>query len=457
VIDYLGDESTFDPRAPGSPTLVTVTHPFFFKSLACASTTQCTVFDFGGAVTFDPLAPATEVRSSVVGCRSCLLACPSTAQCTEVDQSLGGEWTFNPTTFAGRLKLVAMGGVPTVAVACPSAQRCVAAAVGPRLLYMAIYEAAEKAKIDLNLVTTRPETEVTFNPRAHSQPTHALSVIPDSAEPTAVACPSARQCTIVDSTGGQRTFDPGRPPWYKLGLPRIDAAGLTSIACPSRRQCTAVDDRGREVTFDPTSRALNVTYDGPYRPAVRRIDTAGLTSVACPSLVQCTAVDDKGREVTFDPTSPRRTAARRIDTTGLTSIACPTLPQCTAVDGAGREITLDPTRPGKHTTTHAIDTSSLSAAVDGAGREITLDPTRPGKHTTTHAIDTSSLSAVACPSTRFCVAVDSNGSAVEGDPAGDRWVTKQITRGTPLLAVSCSSVSQCVAVDPIGNAYIGRS
>jgi hypothetical protein len=72
-------------------------------------------------------------------------------------------------------------------------------------------------------------------------------------------------------------------------------------------------------------------------------------------------------------------------------------------------------------------------------------------------MDTTGLSGVACPSTRFCVAVDSNGNAVQGDPAGDRWVIEQVTGATPLLAVSCSSGSQCVAVDPIGNAFVGRT
>ncbi len=410
MIGFPGTEVTFDPRAPGSPAPVAVDSLglVFVGGLACPSTTQCTAVDWGGAVTFDPLAPANAFRVTPGGGPNVHLACPSTTQCTAVD-GVGEEITFNPAIMAGPLTSVALGGTPTVAVACPSARRCVAAALAPASFY---------ASDAPNGVV---EVDVTFNPRTRSQSSHALSVV----DPTAVACPSPRQCTVIGSGGDQATFDPARPPRYAVRPVRIDGAPTgaffggpspTSIACPSRLECTAVDDRGREVTFDPASRRT---------PAVGRIDTAGLTSIACPSRVQCTAVDDSGREVTFDPASRRRPAVIAIDTAGLTSIACPSTSQCTAAGSHGREVTFNP-----------------------------LGHVKPAAH----AIDTNSLSAVACASQRFCVAVDSNGSAVEGDPAADRWGSpKDIAGGTPLLAVSCSSVSQCVAVDTIGRAFVGRT
>jgi hypothetical protein len=45
----------------------------------------------------------------------------------------------------------------------------------------------------------------------------------------------------------------------------------------------------------------------------------------------------------------------------------------------------------------------------------TFNPTAPRFHSV-HAIDPGGLSAVARPSTRFCVAVDHDGNAVDGDP-----------------------------------------
>jgi hypothetical protein len=71
---------------------------------------------------------------------------------------------------------------------------------------------------------------------------------------TAVSCPSgvAAQCTAVDFSGREVTFDPGAP-----GAPTpspVDAGFIDeAIACPAQTQCTEVDAGGRKVTFDPKS------------------------------------------------------------------------------------------------------------------------------------------------------------------------------------------------------------
>ena len=141
----------------------------------------------------------------------------------------------------------------------------------------------------------------------------------------AVACPSASQCTAVDETGQQVTFNPASP-----GSPTptaIDSyVNLFGVSCPSTTQCTAVDGGGREVTFNPTS---------PGTPTAIAIGGgSGLSGVACPLTTQCTAVDDSGYEITFDPTSPGTPTATAIDGTthNLDGVACPSTTQCTAVD-----------------------------------------------------------------------------------------------------------------------------
>src|ERR1035441_10422144 len=70
---------------------------------------------------------------------------------------------------------------------------------------------------------------------------------------------------------------------------------LAGVACPSATQCTAVDLSGQQVTFNPAS---------PGTPTPTTIDTTSLAGVACPSATQCTAVDAIGRQVTFNPASP---------------------------------------------------------------------------------------------------------------------------------------------------------
>ena len=67
----------------------------------------------------------------------------------------------------------------------------------------------------------------------------------------------------------------------------IDAGNvLNGVACPSATQCTAIDNTGHQVTFDPAS---------PGTPTPTTIDGGNLLiGVACPSATQCTAVDYTG-------------------------------------------------------------------------------------------------------------------------------------------------------------------
>ena len=73
------------------------------------------------------------------------------------------------------------------------------------------------------------------------------------------------------------------------------------------------------------------------------------------------------------------------------------------------------------------------------------------------------LNWVSCPTATFCVAVGSDGNAIEWN--GTTWSAPQsvdpnlATSGQPLLgidAVSCPAASFCVALFADGNAVIGR-
>ena len=60
------------------------------------------------------------------------------------------------------------------------------------------------------------------------------------------------------------------------------------MACTSLNQCTAVDQSGEEVTFNP---------DNAGTPTPSTIATLNaLSAVTCPSASQCTAVDSDGQE-----------------------------------------------------------------------------------------------------------------------------------------------------------------
>jgi hypothetical protein len=250
-----------------------------------------------------------------------------------------------------------------------------------------------------------------------------------------VACPSADQCTAIDSVGEEVTFNPRAPRRHSSA--RLDPSGggihgsgtvvLAGVACPSVSQCTGVDSLGREFTFDPAA---------PGSPALNSVDSGQLFGVACPSVSQCTAVDNSGREVTFDPTAPGTPSPIAIDgSTALDAVACPTASQCTAVERFG------------------------------SGREVTFDPTTPRDRTSLRLDSGQDVFGLACPTANDCITLSSawNRSrqsyfttAVEGNPRRSRpWTIEPISQAGTLIAVACSSVAQCVAVDGSGHGFVG--
>ena len=80
------------------------------------------------------------------------------------------------------------------------------------------------------------------------------------------------QCTAVDNTGGEVTFDPITGTVNTAGVTSIDQGrSLNAVWCSSGTQCTAVDANGHEVTFDPTSAVVNAA-------GVKSIDPGGASS-----------------------------------------------------------------------------------------------------------------------------------------------------------------------------------
>jgi Divergent InlB B-repeat domain len=271
---------------------------------------------------------------------------------------------------------------------------------------------------------------VTFNPAAPTTPTTLL--VGDGAALQAIACPSTTQCTVMDGDGHEMTFNPNA-----VGSPTvvtIDSGGdMMAIACPSTTQCTAVSQVGgdgqtsaNEVTFNPNS---------PGSPTPVIIDTisgAGyVISVACASATQCTAVDLGGHEATFNPETitPGSTTPVLVHSAHLNGIACPSTTQCTAVDGDGQEeITFNPNSPGTPTpvNTPGFDqnsvacTSTSQCTIAGAGNnggQFTFNPNAPGTPTPVDFAGTAGLASVSCPSIDQCTGVNDIGQEVTFNPA----------------------------------------
>lgn len=254
----------------------------------------------------------------------------------------------------------------------------------------------------------------------------AVSVNDGQPDPMySVACPTASQCTAVDFSGLQVTFDPGSPQaWSSYAVQAFQED--SAIACPTVSQCTSVGAGGREVTFDPdvAGGSMPDVIDGPRQ----------LEAVACPSVSQCTAVDEDGRALNFDPAHPSATVAVSLSSAPLSAIACPTATQCTAVDPVqSRLVTFDPEAPGS---TQAI---TLAAPQD----------------------------SLACPSASECVAIGGpQQQSVEFNPQTGQTQAPITRSQSPLFSVACPSVSQCTATadsgeevtfDPGSTAIVSRS
>jgi hypothetical protein len=148
------------------------------------------------------------------------------------------------------------------------------------------------------------------------------------------------------------TFDPTAP-----GTPtvtQIDSAGaLTSVACPSANQCTAVDTVGNELTFNPTA---------PGSPSLNAVDGNPLTGVACPSISDCIAVDGFGNAVEGDPAHPDRWTVTKIPgANALTAVACSSIAQCVVVDQVGKGVV------GTKSTSTSVSCAPSSVVVGSAG------------------------------------------------------------------------------------------
>jgi hypothetical protein len=253
-------------------------------------------------------------------------------------------------------------------------------------------------------------------------PTSLQSTGGSHALPT-VSCPTAGQCTTVDSRGEQITYNPGNAAIASRSA--VDAIGaVSSVSCPSTSQCTAVDNGGNEITFNPVTGVVNAAGRTSLDPSHH------LTAVSCASGTRCTTVDNAGNEITFDPSSGSAIgSAGNVDSPhALNAVSC--LPggtgtqQCTTVDTAGHEVTFTVASDG----TPAVSSSS---PIDGSA----------------------ALTGASCPSTSQCAAVDGQGNEITFTPATGTIVgaATQIESGIALNAVSCSSATQCVAVDTQGN------
>lgn len=285
------------------------------NAVACPVLDRCVAVDNRGReVTFDPAAPASA-RVATITTHSegqdnlRAVSCPTATQCVAVD-NFGQESSFDPgSPVAGARQidsLVIRGGPVLNGVSCPAAHLC--------------------AAVDSD------GGEVTFDPGSPGRPPrtlidkgHAARLYGRYNVINAISCPTVSQCTAVDAGGEEITFDPSSPTVLRIrGLE--SERDLFSISCPAARQCTTVDDVGHEVTFDPTmhKRVEPFTLDS----------SQVLNAVSCPSMRLCVAVALSGAAFQGDPDGAWTRAALSPEDR-LWGVACATSNSCAAVGESG--------------------------------------------------------------------------------------------------------------------------
>ena len=146
------------------------------------------------------------------------------------------------------------------------------------------------------------------------------------------------------------------------------------------------------------------------------------------------------------------------------SLSAGTLPAGTILDAVTGTVSGAPIASGAISyTIQVVDTDGGSQTTTTSGAITTLRATSPGqdfsngamssKAWDSAAISPDQLTAISCPSTSFCMAVDTDGTAFRYD--GLNWTSAdKIDTGHSLKSVSCASSDHCVAVDNSGYAFL---
>lgn len=231
----------------------------------------------------------------------------------------------------------------------------------------------------------------------------------------------------------------------------LPAGDLTSVSCTSPSFCAAVDAGGSVVYYNGTSWSAPMGLDEM---------TGGLRSISCTSPTFCAAVD--GNELTYDGTlwTLHRTEPASQPEPTMSSISCGSSSFCGEVGqtaDSGWGYFGNPATPdGGYIDNNPASISCTAAGFCGLvfqdGEFFTENVGGPGLQYVATDLNGGSVNSVSCPTTGYCVAVDTQGNAVTYD--GGFTLQSTHIDSFPLTAISCASEKFCVAVDKGGQALI---
>jgi hypothetical protein len=281
---------------------------------------------------------------------------------------------------------------------------------------------------------------------------------------TQIACPSAKQCTVLDNDGVatyENTFSPAHPT-KSTREKLVNATTAGQLSCPTAFQCVVGDANGDVTAFNPVTRAKPVTWQAA---------TTAIDAVACPTATECVTVDATGKEAVYNPHKVGPALRTGIVSAAATRLSCPTTTECVAIGTNGGE-TFNPLAPPQTAAvSYLIDGSTKMVGIscptsrdcnvlDSAGKVLTFDPLTLGSRPiprSTAAPAASAPVAISCDVPDHCVVVAARGNAHEGNPRTGRWVQESFTHYGALTGVACPSFDVCLATDSKSWVYWGTT
>jgi hypothetical protein len=278
----------FPPPATGS-----TTSPIM-PAIACIGGPFCAIVDGSGFVSngdgtnwITPVAitaaPALSPNSADPGpvhpgSRDAAVSCTSNKFCAIVNNTGNafvwdnGSWQ-TPQAFGGGTNgTVAMYASGRVGVSCPTTSACTAVIGTAVLDWDGRTWSEEAAPWSPTLPGSSASTSI-------------------NGDPTAIACPSAAFCAIVNGSGV--SYRNGTSAWSPVQT--IDPGGtLDSISCPGESFCMAADANGSILTWDGS------TWAAPIRVIPAATNYTGIgTTVSCSSAHFCMVLNGDGDYATF--------------------------------------------------------------------------------------------------------------------------------------------------------------
>jgi hypothetical protein len=238
VASAFGGVAALDPSEAGTLKFTTADPGGQLVGLSCPGTDECVALDLAGQVIrFHPSKPRQSARIAAAdpGREPTAIDCVSASSCVIVDGS-GHEVVYDPLTGRVTHRYQVDPWIYLASVSCPSATQCTAVGGGGNGGSSQVTFDPASGQVTAGGIASLDE--VTFDPVAETA--NAVGTAPPEGDSlpaglgvfTSVDCSSSSQCTAVDLSGNEVTFNPQTAAVNTGGVAAVDPGGngLESVA-----------------------------------------------------------------------------------------------------------------------------------------------------------------------------------------------------------------------------------